>query len=303
MHTWEYAVFQVKCSDATSSTWISQLRVGGKVIEEKTGSSPDMTEDLARLGALGWELIAVEVDKALQPSQIDGIAGRVSAVVGRRFWLKRHNREDVSSKDPDYEVPAQHATSPTGAARHDAHIPGSEWVEVLGRTVDEALQELRARLDIGQNAGIEYHVIEEPRSGLLGRRDALLRGRRRGTRALDELAELARRSETPSDPDVVGVPAPYDQPTTRPNAAFVERPAQTHEPHPRSTRSRWSATNDALAAGEFRCRSCGLVLPSSQLANRALDTCRDCQFGTRNDDELDDPSDHLVQQVWYDEDH
>jgi len=51
-----------------------------------------------------------------------------------------------------------------------------EWVETTGRTVAEALDAALDELGVDDDE-VEYEVMDEPRSGLLGRRDARIRAR------------------------------------------------------------------------------------------------------------------------------
>lgn len=51
-----------------------------------------------------------------------------------------------------------------------------EWVETTGRTVAEALDAALDELGVDED-DVEYEVMDEPRSGLLGRRDARIRAR------------------------------------------------------------------------------------------------------------------------------
>ena len=51
-----------------------------------------------------------------------------------------------------------------------------EWVETTGRTVEEALDAALDELGV-DNDEVEYEVLEEPRGGFLGRREARIRAR------------------------------------------------------------------------------------------------------------------------------
>jgi spoIIIJ-associated protein len=51
-----------------------------------------------------------------------------------------------------------------------------EWVETTGRTVEEALDAALDQLGIDQDEA-EFEVLQEPKSGFLGRRDARIRAR------------------------------------------------------------------------------------------------------------------------------
>ena len=51
-----------------------------------------------------------------------------------------------------------------------------EWVETTGRTVDAALDAALDQLGVHEDE-VEYEVIQEPRGGLLGRKDARIRAR------------------------------------------------------------------------------------------------------------------------------
>jgi spoIIIJ-associated protein len=51
-----------------------------------------------------------------------------------------------------------------------------EWVETTGRTVDEALDAALDQLGVAEDEA-EYEVLEAPRGGLLGRREARIRAR------------------------------------------------------------------------------------------------------------------------------
>jgi spoIIIJ-associated protein len=51
-----------------------------------------------------------------------------------------------------------------------------EWVETTGRTVDAALDAALDQLGVDEDE-VEFEVIQEPRTGLLGRRDARIRAR------------------------------------------------------------------------------------------------------------------------------
>jgi spoIIIJ-associated protein len=51
-----------------------------------------------------------------------------------------------------------------------------EWVETTGRTVAEALDAALDELGVDED-DVEYEVVEEPKGGLLGRRDARVRAR------------------------------------------------------------------------------------------------------------------------------
>jgi spoIIIJ-associated protein len=51
-----------------------------------------------------------------------------------------------------------------------------EWVETTGRTVEDALDAALDELGVDEEE-VEYEVLEEPRGGLLGRKDARVRAR------------------------------------------------------------------------------------------------------------------------------
>ena len=51
-----------------------------------------------------------------------------------------------------------------------------EWVETTGRTVEAALDAALDQLGVDDDE-VEYEVIQEPRGGLLGRKDARIRAR------------------------------------------------------------------------------------------------------------------------------
>src|SRR5688500_11687192 len=51
-----------------------------------------------------------------------------------------------------------------------------EWVETTGRSVAEARDAARDELGVDDDE-VEYEVVEEPKSGLFGKRDARIRAR------------------------------------------------------------------------------------------------------------------------------
>ncbi len=51
-----------------------------------------------------------------------------------------------------------------------------EWVETTGRTVADALDAALDQLGVNED-DVEFEVIQEPKSGLLGRREARIRAR------------------------------------------------------------------------------------------------------------------------------
>ena len=51
-----------------------------------------------------------------------------------------------------------------------------EWIEITGRTVASAVEAALDELGVDES-DLEYEVLEEPRGGLLGRREARIRAR------------------------------------------------------------------------------------------------------------------------------
>src|SRR5918996_2061124 len=73
-----------------------------------------------------------------------------------------------------------------------------EWVEVTGRTIEEALDAALDQLGVDEN-DIEYEVLEEPRRGFLGRMAGTARIRARVKPISREKPDRRRRSGARSD--------------------------------------------------------------------------------------------------------
>jgi len=70
-----------------------------------------------------------------------------------------------------------------------------EWVETTGRTVEAALDAALDQLGVHEDE-VEFEVMQEPRTGLLGRRDARIRARVRPV-SREKPGERRRRSRRP----------------------------------------------------------------------------------------------------------
>ncbi|MGH8991617.1 MAG: Jag N-terminal domain-containing protein, partial [Acidimicrobiia bacterium] len=68
-----------------------------------------------------------------------------------------------------------------------------EWVEVTGRSIEEALDAALDQLGVDE-ADIEYEVLEEPRRGFLGRISGTARIRARVKPISREKPDRRRRS-------------------------------------------------------------------------------------------------------------
>ena len=72
-----------------------------------------------------------------------------------------------------------------------------EWVETTGRTVEAALDVALDTLGVDEEEA-EFEVLEEPRGGFLGRREARIRARVRPI-SREKPGERRRRSRKPRE--------------------------------------------------------------------------------------------------------